>query len=131
MSFTLHNQVASKLTCKKLVVLAVQDFHHVLRVITITLILEIVQNMSKNLPQSVRSKVRFISNNDCVILERFIKSTISEHKSQGTSDCSVLFHISVDNNLATKVMEGVELMELVLLRTFHLYLSTLLCVQLK
>lgn len=28
-----------------------------------------------------------------------------------TSDCSVLFHISVDNNLATKVMEGVEFME--------------------
>ena len=66
---------------------------------------------TEDLPQSVRSKVRFISNNDCVILERFIKSTISEHKSQGISDCSVLFHISVDNNLATKVMEGVEFME--------------------
>ena len=64
-----------------------------------------------DLPQSVRSKVRFLSNDNRVILEMLIKSTISDHNSQGTSECSVLFDIYVDKNLATKVMDGVEFIE--------------------
>ena len=65
----------------------------------------------EDLPQSVRSKVRFLSNDNRVILERLIKSTISDHNFQGTSECSMLFDISVDKNLATKVMERVEFIE--------------------
>ena len=70
-----------------------------------------LKTTEEELPQTVRSKVRFLSNNDCVIIERLIKSTISDHKSQGTSDYSMLFDISVDKNLATKVMEGVKFKE--------------------
>ena len=61
-----------------------------------------------------------------------------------TSECSMPFDISVDINLAAKVMEGVEYIESEadllnhlaygmkpVLRSFRIYLSTLLCVQLK
>ena len=54
----------------------------------------------EDLPQSVRSKVRFLSNENRVILERLIKSTVSDHYPQGTSECSMLFDTFVDKNLA-------------------------------
>ena len=62
----------------------------------------------EDLPQAIRSKVRFISDNNRAILERLIKSAISDQELQATSECLMLFDISVDKNLATKVMEGVE-----------------------
>ena len=37
----------------------------------------------EDLPQSVRSKVSFVSNDNRVILERLIKSKISDYNSQG------------------------------------------------
>ena len=65
----------------------------------------------EDLPQAIRGKVRFLSNSNHVILERLIKSAISDHESQLTSECSMLFDISVDKNLAAKVMERVEFIE--------------------
>lgn len=65
----------------------------------------------EDLPQAIRSKVRFLSNDNRVILERLIKSAISDHESKVASECSTLFDISVDKNLAAKVVEGVEFIE--------------------
>ena len=82
-----------------------------------------IKTTEEDLPQSVRSKVRFLSNDNRVILEMLIKSTISDHNSQGTSECSVLFDIYVDKNLATKVMDGVEFIksEADLLKSFGIW----------
>ena len=65
----------------------------------------------EDLPRAIRSKVRVLSNNNHAILERLIKSAIFDHESQATSEDSMLFDISVDKNLAAKVMEGVEFIE--------------------
>jgi len=65
----------------------------------------------EDLPQKIKSKVRFLSDNNRAILEMSIKRAISDHASQATSECSILFNISVDKNLAAKVMEEVEFIE--------------------
>jgi len=65
----------------------------------------------EDLPQAIKSRVRFLSDNNRAILEMSIKRAISDHPSQATSECSILFDISVDKNLAAKVMEEVEFIE--------------------
>ena len=62
----------------------------------------------EDLPQAITSKVRILPNNNHGILEMLIKSAISDHESQVTSEGSMLFGISVDKKLAAKVIEGVE-----------------------
>ena len=65
----------------------------------------------EDLPQTARNKVRSLSNENRIILERSIKSVIAEHESPATSDCIMLFEISVHKNVAAKVIEGVEFIE--------------------
>ena len=65
----------------------------------------------EDLPQTARNQVRSLSNDNRIILERSIKSVIAEHESPATSDCIMLFDISVDKNVAAKVIEGVEFIE--------------------
>ena len=65
----------------------------------------------EDLPQAIKSRVRFLSDNNRAILEMSIKRAILDHPSQATSECSILFDISVDKNLAAKVMEEVEFIE--------------------
>ena len=57
-----------------------------------------------NLPQILRNKVRSTPNDNCIILERSIKSIIAEHGSPATLDCSMLFDISGDKNATSKVI---------------------------
>lgn len=80
----------------------------------------------EDLPRAIRSKVRVLSNNNRTILERLIKSAIFDHESQATSEGSMLFDISVDKNLAAKVMEGVEFIasEADLLKSFGIWDET-------
>ena len=80
----------------------------------------------EDLPQAIRSKVRFLPNYNRAILERLIKSAMSDHESQATSEGSMLFDISVDKNLAAKVMEGVEFIasEADLLKSFGIWNET-------
>jgi len=47
----------------------------------------------EDLPQAIKSKVRFLSDNNHAILEMFIKSAISDHDSQTTSEFLMLFDI--------------------------------------
>ena len=77
----------------------------------------------EDLPQAIRSKVRFLPSNNRAILERLIKSAISDHESQAMSERSMLFDISVDENLPAKVMEGVEFIasEADLLKSFGIW----------
>ncbi|XP_068691596.1 recQ-like DNA helicase BLM [Montipora foliosa] len=65
----------------------------------------------EDLPQAIRNKV---------------KSAISDHESQATSEGSMLFDISVDKDLAAKVMEGVEFVasEADLLKSFGIWDET-------
>lgn len=64
-----------------------------------------------------------LPNNNSVILERLIRSAISAQESQAASESSMLYNISVDNDLVAKVMEGVEYIESEtdLLRTFDIW----------
>lgn len=80
----------------------------------------------EDLPQAIRNKVRFLPNSNRAILERLIKSAISDHESQVTSEGSMLFDISVDKDLAAKVMEGVEFVasEADLLKSFGIWDET-------
>ena len=80
----------------------------------------------EDLPQAIRNKVRFLPNSNRAILERLIKSAISDHESQATSEGSMLFDISVDKDLAAKVMEGVEFVasEADLLKSFGIWDET-------
>lgn len=77
----------------------------------------------EDVPHVVKSKVRLLPNNNSVILERLIRGAISAQESQAASESSMLFDISVDNNLVTKVMEGVEYIESEtdLLKTFGIW----------
>ena len=77
----------------------------------------------EDLPQAIRNKVRFLPNSNRAILKRLIKSAISDHESQATSEGSMLFDISVDKDLAAKVMEGVEFVasEADLLKSFGIW----------
>ncbi|XP_068752409.1 ATP-dependent DNA helicase RecQ-like [Montipora capricornis] len=80
----------------------------------------------EDLPQAIRNKVRFLPNSNRAILERLIKGAISDHESQATSEGSMLFDISVDKDLAAKVMEGVEFVasEADLLKSFGIWDET-------
>ncbi|XP_068761461.1 ATP-dependent DNA helicase Q1-like [Montipora capricornis] len=80
----------------------------------------------EDLPQAIRNKVRFLPNSNRAILERLIKSAISDHESHATSEGSMLFDISVDTDLAAKVMEGVEFVasEADLLKSFGIWDET-------
>ena len=70
-----------------------------------------------------KSKVRLLPNNNSVIFERLIRSAISAQESQAASESSMLYEISVDNDLVAKVMEGVEYTESEtdFLRTFGIW----------
>ena len=71
----------------------------------------------------VTNKVRFLADNNHVILEGLIKTAISDQESQAASDCPMSFDIPVDNNLTEKIMEGVEYVETEkdLLRNFGIW----------
>lgn len=64
-----------------------------------------------------------LPNNNSVILQRLIRSAISAQESQAASESSMLYNISVDNDLVANVMEGVEYIESEtdLLRTFDIW----------
>ena len=64
-----------------------------------------------------------LPNNNSVILERLIRNAISAQESQAASESSMLYNISVDNDLVANVMEGVEYIESEtdLLRTFDIW----------
>ena len=64
-----------------------------------------------------------LPNNNSVIIERLIRNAISAQESQAASESSMLYNISVDNDLVAKVMEGVEYIESEtdLLRTFDIW----------
>ncbi|XP_068691597.1 recQ-like DNA helicase BLM [Montipora foliosa] len=80
----------------------------------------------EDLPQAIRNKVRLLPNSNRAILERLVKSAISDHVSQATSEGSMLFDISLDKDLAAKVMEGVEFVasEVDLLKSFGIWDGT-------
>ena len=54
----------------------------------------------EDLPQTARNKIRSLPKDNRIILERSIKSVIAEHESPATSDCSMLFDITVDKAVA-------------------------------
>ena len=68
------------------------------------------QQTGEDLPQTGKNKVRSLSNDNRIILERSIKSVIAEQESPATSGCT-MFDFSVNKNVAAKVIEGVEFIE--------------------